>query len=160
MAVRGLDIGTGGSRAVIVIDAGRVLAASTEVHAPFDSPETGWAEQNPANWWRVAQLAIRAVLATGPVTAAEVHAVGLSGQRCSTRLDVCVPRAPKPCGSAHAAGRAMVRRLQPDDGRVGKNVGCDLSWQSVVEMSHLRETAAQYDDVWIDDVHETAKGAR
>jgi hypothetical protein len=28
--------------AVLVDDAGRVLASSTEAHAPFDSPETGW----------------------------------------------------------------------------------------------------------------------
>lgn len=80
MAVLGLDIGTGGSRAVVVDDAGRVLATSTEAHAPFDSPETGWAEQDPADWWRAAQLAIRAVLAAGPIRSADVRAIGLSGQ--------------------------------------------------------------------------------
>ncbi len=45
MAVLGIDIGTGGSRAVVVDGDGRVLASSTERHAPFESPETGWAEQ-------------------------------------------------------------------------------------------------------------------
>lgn len=80
MAVLGIDIGTGGSRAVIVDDAGRVLASSTQAHVPFDSPQTGWAEQDPADWWHAAQVAIRAVLTDGPVTSADVRAVGLSGQ--------------------------------------------------------------------------------
>lgn len=47
MAVLGIDIGTGGSRAVIVDDAGRVLVSSTQAHVPLDSPQTGWAEQDP-----------------------------------------------------------------------------------------------------------------
>tara|TARA_B100000470_G_scaffold32813_1_gene22188 strand:+ start:99 stop:251 length:153 start_codon:yes stop_codon:yes gene_type:complete len=38
MAMLGIDIGTGGSRAVIVDDAGRVLVSSTQAHVPFDSP--------------------------------------------------------------------------------------------------------------------------
>jgi xylulokinase len=78
MAVLGIDIGTGGSRAVIVDDAGRVLASSTQAHVPFDSPQTGWAEQDPADWWHAAQVAIRAVLTDGPVTSADVRAVGPS----------------------------------------------------------------------------------
>ena len=36
MAMLGIDIGTGGSRAVIVNDAGRVLVSSTQAHVPFD----------------------------------------------------------------------------------------------------------------------------
>ncbi len=47
MAVLGIDIGTGGSRAVIVDDAGRVLVSSTQAHVPLDSPQTSWAEQDP-----------------------------------------------------------------------------------------------------------------
>lgn len=58
MAVLGIDIGTGGSRAVIVDDAGRVLASSTQAHVPFDSPQTGWAEQDPADWWHAAQVTV------------------------------------------------------------------------------------------------------
>ncbi len=80
MAVLGLDIGTGGSRAVVVDDGGRVVVSATEPHAPFDSLQTGWAEQDPDNWWRAAQAAIRAVCADGRVVPADVHAVGLSGQ--------------------------------------------------------------------------------
>ena len=80
MAVLGLDVGTGGSRAVIVDDDGAVVATATEAHAAFDSPRTGWAEQNPEDWWRASQAAIRAALASGGTAPGDVRAVGLSGQ--------------------------------------------------------------------------------
>ena len=80
MAVLGLDIGTGGSRAVLVADDGQLLATATAAHTPFASPATGWAEQQPGDWWRAARQAIQQVLSTGPVAAIDVRAVGLSGQ--------------------------------------------------------------------------------
>ena len=80
MAVLGLDIGTGGSRAVLVGADGRLLAAATAAHDPFASPETGWAEQHPADWWRAAQQAIQEILSAAPVAPSTVQAVGLSGQ--------------------------------------------------------------------------------
>ncbi|WP_446742745.1 xylulokinase [Silvibacterium acidisoli] len=72
----GLDIGTGGTRAVLVDLDGRLKASASAEHANFRSPYPGWAEQDPEDWWRAAQQAIREVLATG----AKVEAVGLTGQ--------------------------------------------------------------------------------
>ena len=80
MAVLGLDVGTGGSRAVLVEADGRVVASATEPHTAFGSPHTGWAEQHPEDWWRASQVAIRAVLNAGQVTPVTVQAIGLSGQ--------------------------------------------------------------------------------
>jgi xylulokinase len=80
MAVLGLDIGTTGSRAMLVDGDGHVLATATEPHEAFASPETGWAEQHPDDWWRAAQDAVRRVLSAGPAAAGDVQAVGLSGQ--------------------------------------------------------------------------------
>lgn len=80
MAVLGLDVGTGGSRATIVEADGTVTATAAEPHAAFDSPRTGWAEQNPADWWRASQAAVRAVLAAAGTPARDIRAVGLSGQ--------------------------------------------------------------------------------
>ena len=80
MAVLGLDVGTGGSRATIVEADGTVTATAAEPHAAFDSPRTGWAEQNPADWWRASQAAVRAVLAAAGTAPRDVRAVGLSGQ--------------------------------------------------------------------------------
>ena len=43
MKLLGIDVGTGGSRAVVIDEAGRVVTSATIEHAPFDSPQTGWA---------------------------------------------------------------------------------------------------------------------
>ena len=80
MAVLGLDVGTGGSRATIVEADGSVTATATEPHAAFDSPRTGWAEQHPGDWWRASQAAILAALAARGTAAGAIRAVGLSGQ--------------------------------------------------------------------------------
>jgi len=76
----GLDIGTTGSRAVLIDDAGRVHSAGGAEHAPMAQPEPTWAEQDPDDWWRAAQQAIRSALAAGNVSGADVAGVGLSGQ--------------------------------------------------------------------------------
>lgn len=73
----GLDIGTGGTRAVLVNAQGKLVASASSEHVAFRSPQPGWAEQDPEDWWRAAREAIREVLAH---SAAKVEAVGLTGQ--------------------------------------------------------------------------------
>ena len=80
MKLLGIDVGTGGTRAVVVDETGRVAAAATSEHEPFASPQTGWAEQDARDWWRATAEAVRAVLASGVVRAEEIVCVGLSGQ--------------------------------------------------------------------------------
>jgi xylulokinase len=76
----GLDIGTGGSRALLVDEAGRVRHAFTAPHEEMRMERAGWAEQRPEDWWSAAQAAIQGVLGESGVKGAEVRAVGLSGQ--------------------------------------------------------------------------------
>ena len=78
--VLGIDVGTGGTRAVLIDEAGRLLGTSTAEHAPMSSPELGWAEQDPADWWRAACGAIKECMTKAGATAGEVRAIGLSGQ--------------------------------------------------------------------------------
>jgi xylulokinase len=78
MKFLGIDVGTGGTRALVVDTDGRVTASATVEHVPFASPQTGWAEQDPRDWWRASTLAVRQVLASEK--AAHIGAVGLSGQ--------------------------------------------------------------------------------
>ncbi len=78
MKFLGLDIGTSGSRAVVIDENGKVIVAATATHEDFASPEIGWAEQNPSDWWRACREAIGQVLQT--VKAEEVAAISLSGQ--------------------------------------------------------------------------------
>ncbi|MGI9035102.1 MAG: xylulokinase [Pyrinomonadaceae bacterium] len=76
----GIDIGTGGSRAVVIDEDGVILASATVEHQPFASPEIGWAEQDPNDWRRASAAAIRACLQSENVTAESIAAVGFSGQ--------------------------------------------------------------------------------
>ena len=52
--VLGVDVGTGGTRALVMDEEGHIRASATEEHTPFASPKIGWAEQHPENWWRAA----------------------------------------------------------------------------------------------------------
>jgi len=76
----GIDVGTGGTRAVIINEGGRVLGSASEEHAPFASPQIGWAEQDPADWWRAAGVAVPRALANAGLHGEDIHCVGFSGQ--------------------------------------------------------------------------------
>lgn len=80
MPVLGIDIGTSGSRALVVDEHGAIVASATSAHEPFRSPGPAWAEQDPADWWRAAQDAVRVVLAKSKVAAGDIACIGLSGQ--------------------------------------------------------------------------------
>ena len=80
MPLLGIDVGTGGTRALVVGDDGRVLGAGTSDHAPFVSPQPGWAEQSPDDWWRAAVVALRAALTASRLEPRTISAIGVSGQ--------------------------------------------------------------------------------
>jgi xylulokinase len=78
MKLLGIDVGTGGTRAIVVDEGGRVVASATGEHAAFASPRTGWAEQDPRDWWRACGEAVRAAIAASGGD--EIGCVGFSGQ--------------------------------------------------------------------------------
>jgi xylulokinase len=78
--VLGIDVGTGGTRALIVDECGRIVASATDEHEPFASPQIGWAEQRPEDWWRAAGVAVRKALVLGNLRGDQVSCVGFSGQ--------------------------------------------------------------------------------
>ncbi len=80
MELLGIDVGTGGTRAVVVDERGSVIGSATAEHAPFASPQTGWAEQDPRDWWRATAEAVREVLAQPGVSADSIACIGFSGQ--------------------------------------------------------------------------------
>jgi xylulokinase len=76
----GIDVGTGGTRAVLVDRRGLVVASGASEHAPIRSEHIGWAEQEPEDWWRAAREAIAGVIATPECADVEIQAIGLTGQ--------------------------------------------------------------------------------
>jgi xylulokinase len=76
----GIDVGTGGTRALILDEGGRVVSSATEDHEPFVSPQIGWAEQDPCDWRRACGVAVRHALAQANLSGDQISCVGLSGQ--------------------------------------------------------------------------------
>jgi xylulokinase len=75
----GIDVGTGGTRALVIDEQGHIVASATSEHVPFASPQTGWAEQDPRDWWRATGEAVRAAVAKAG-GGDRIAAVGFSGQ--------------------------------------------------------------------------------
>jgi xylulokinase len=76
----GMDVGTGGTRAVVVDENGRLISGAAAEHAPFRMDHPGWAEQDPEDWWRAAKEAIVGALAAAPEPKQPITALGLTGQ--------------------------------------------------------------------------------
>jgi xylulokinase len=75
----GIDVGTTGTKALLV-DADGAVRASATTEYPMYTPQPLWAEQDPADWWAGTVASIRRVLDEGGVPPAAVAGVGLTGQ--------------------------------------------------------------------------------
>jgi xylulokinase len=76
----GIDVGTGGTRALLVDESGSVKHSFTAPHEDMSMERPLWAEQRPDDWWDAAQKAIRGVLDQAKLSGHDVKGVGLSGQ--------------------------------------------------------------------------------
>ena len=76
----GIDVGTGGTRALLVNEEGKVRHGFTAPHEEMRMERALWAEQRPENWWDAAQAAIRGVLSAAQTDGRDVAGIGLSGQ--------------------------------------------------------------------------------
>jgi xylulokinase len=76
----GIDVGTGGSRALLVDAQGRFRYSFIAAHEDMRMDRPLWAEQDPDDWWRASQLAIRGVLAEAGISGGDIRGIGLSGQ--------------------------------------------------------------------------------
>ena len=75
----GIDIGTSGTKALIMSASAKVLASATAEH-PVSAPRPGWSEQNPDDWWATSVKATRAVIRKAKIDGKKIAAIGLSGQ--------------------------------------------------------------------------------
>ena len=83
MYLLGYDIGSSSVKACIVEDETGKCVASTffpKSEAPIISKQSGWAEQNPEDWWQYLKSATAEVLATSHIDSTDIRAIGISYQ--------------------------------------------------------------------------------
>ena len=76
----GIDVGTGGTRVLVVDERGRIRAGVTAAHEDMRMERPLWAEQRPENWWDASVEAIRGALGRAQISGSDVRGIGLSGQ--------------------------------------------------------------------------------
>ena len=74
----GVDVGTSGTK-VVLLDADGATVDETTVGYGLRSPQPGWTEQDPEDWWAAFQEGLKTLWARGHAPS-DVAAVGLSGQ--------------------------------------------------------------------------------
>ena len=75
----GLDIGTGGARAVAVAGSGKVVAEAVADY-PLLRPHPGWSEQDPEEWWQATKEVLGKVADKVREAGDRIVGVGLTGQ--------------------------------------------------------------------------------
>ena len=107
----GSDIGTSGTKTLAIDERGKILAEATQEY-PCYHPQPLWSEQDPDDWWQATVATIQAVVKKAKLKAADVKAIGLSGQmHGSVFLDK----------SGKVIRRALLWNDQPHGGRVRRD---------------------------------------
>ena len=78
----GIDIGTSSCKVAVFDKDGHAVSSATKEY-PVQYPHTGWAEQNPDDWWNGVAAAIRTLLEKSGVSADRIAGIGVDGQSWS-----------------------------------------------------------------------------
>ncbi|MFS4439577.1 FGGY-family carbohydrate kinase [Paracoccaceae bacterium GXU_MW_L88] len=106
--VIGIDVGTTSTIGILIALPDKVLA---QVSRPvtLSSPQQGWAEENPEDWWQNTCEIIPDLLESGGVSAADVKGIGVAGMLPAVIL-------------LDEAGNVLRPSIQQSDGRSGAEV--------------------------------------
>ena len=80
-----LDQGTSSSRSIVFDTEGRIVSQAQR-ELPQIYPQPGWVEHDPMEIWRTQLATAREALAQAGISAASVHALGITNQRETTVL--------------------------------------------------------------------------
>ena len=75
------DLGTSGNKASLFSDGGILIASFTQEYGTI-YPRTGWAEQNPQDWWNAVCIATKRVLEG--IDKNLIAAIAVTGQMMGT----------------------------------------------------------------------------
>ncbi|MEO0564905.1 MAG: FGGY family carbohydrate kinase, partial [Chloroflexota bacterium] len=81
----GVDIGTSNAKAVLADPDGNIVA---EAQSGYETqfPRSGWAEQDPSDWWGGLVHAVRQIMEESSVSPAAIAGIAISGQGCAVTL--------------------------------------------------------------------------
>ena len=77
MAVIGIDLGTSGTKSVLVARDGSIIDSVTASY-PLSTPQPLWSEQDPADWWQATISTIKELTAAHPEET--IEGIGIGGQ--------------------------------------------------------------------------------
>lgn len=72
----GLDIGTGGTKGILISPGGEVIARALATY-PLYTPQPGWSEQDPNEWWGATVKVLKKLSSQAK---GKIIAIGLAGQ--------------------------------------------------------------------------------
>ncbi|MBY3184801.1 FGGY-family carbohydrate kinase [Rhizobium laguerreae] len=104
----GLDIGTTSTIGILIELPNRVLGLTSRP-STLHSPQHGWAEEDPAEWWANVCEITRELIATTGIEAGQISAVGVTGMLPTVVL-------------LDDAGYVLRPSIQQSDGRCGEEV--------------------------------------
>jgi xylulokinase len=104
----GLDIGTTSTIGILIELPNRVLGLTSRP-STLHSPQHGWAEEDPAQWWSNVCEITSELIATSGIEARQISAVGVTGMLPAVVL-------------LDDAGDVLRPSIQQSDGRCGKEV--------------------------------------
>lgn len=144
----GIDLGTSGCK-VVALDAGGRLLAAAEARYPMAVPRPGWAEQDPASWWRAAGRGVRKLQAGLPPGATPIG-VGVTGQMHSLVATDARRRVIRP------AILWCDQRSEPQARRITELVGAPALSEITLNPSRAAFTAAKL--LWLREHEPDAYG--
>ncbi|MTK09353.1 MAG: FGGY-family carbohydrate kinase [Hungatella sp.] len=78
----GIDVGTSASKIAVFDRNGTVLETATGEYEVY-YPQTGWAEQDPDEWWRVICSTMKYIFSKSQIKPEEIAGIGIDGQSWS-----------------------------------------------------------------------------
>lgn len=75
----GVDIGTGGTKAILFDQFGTIIAAATQDY-PLYQEKNGYAEQNPEDWYNATIATLKQIINDSRINCNDICGIGLSGQ--------------------------------------------------------------------------------